>query len=104
MIRQFFHFYPSSSELVILAVLFIIIMIPVVYLVIRAHRGRITTGPEALFGRPGEIVCVTDYTGKIRINGELWYFRSEQKMIPHDTAEVISVDEMVLVVRKMVNP
>jgi membrane protein implicated in regulation of membrane protease activity len=97
---QYFDFHPSPVSFGILAVLLLLCLTYVVYLVVKAHRGRVTTGMEALIGRAGTIISVTEYGGKIRINGELWYFRSDRTLAVDDTAEVVDADEMTLVVRK----
>lgn len=73
-----------------------------VWLVVRTHRTRVTTGPAGLVGEIGR--ARSDFgagsAGRVFVHGELWRARSDVAIRAGDPVEVLAVDPgMVLRVR-----
>ena len=72
----------------------------VVRSVIKAHRGKVTTGIEGLVGETGTVV--EDSSGKIKImvHGEFWNAESNDEIKKDDKVVVVEIKGMTLVVNK----
>lgn len=76
----------------------------VVYLsvfVVRAKRGRITTGQEGLVGAKGKVLkTVGPEGGQVFVDGEYWKARATETIAEDDPIEVVKVDGLTLEVRR----
>jgi membrane-bound serine protease (ClpP class) len=63
-----------------------------------ARRWRAKTGPEAMIGKPAEVVAACRPLGKVRVHGELWQARCALGADPGDTVRIESIDGLTLVV------
>jgi len=61
-----------------------------------------STNVDALIGSPAlALTAITDLTGQVKLNGEVWSARSESGSIPIDSrVEVVSIEGATAVVRK----
>lgn len=84
------------------AVFAIIIAGLIGYLVKREYFKPTTTGQEAMIGDTGQIISWEEKTGQVRINGEIWQARSENKLklAKGDIISVKGTDELVLIIEK----
>ncbi len=72
-----------------------------VTMAIRARLKRPTTGIEGLVGRIGVAQCDFRPDGRVAVYGELWAAESGDKIKSGDKVEVIKVDKLRLVVKKI---
>lgn len=68
----------------------------IIYLVVKAQRGRPTGGAQGMLGRIGEVLEWSGEEGKVFIRGEIWRARSPIPMNPGNKIEVISQEGLVL--------
>ena len=75
-----------------------------VAMAVRARLKKPTTGIEGLLGKIG--VAETDFRpdGRVAVHGELWTAESEDKIKKGNAVEVIRVDKLKLVVRRVKHP
>jgi membrane-bound serine protease (ClpP class) len=75
-----------------------------VAMAVRARLKKPTTGIEGLVGKIG--VAETDFRpdGRVAVHGELWTAESEDKIRKGNAVEVIRVDKLKLVVRRVKHP
>lgn len=65
----------------------------------RAGRGRSSsTGPEGLIGRAVEVRRWSGAEGTVLVNGELWHAESRTPLSAGDTAIILEVDSLTLLV------
>lgn len=76
---------------------FILILVALVYLTIKAHRNKVQTGWQGLTGERGKF----QGGGLVLIHGELWHVENDDKLKAGDLVEVVAVDRLVLKVRKI---
>jgi membrane-bound serine protease (ClpP class) len=76
--------------------------IGIIALVIKAQRGRIKVGEEALIGKKGEVISAISpqAPGKVFIHGEYWNAESDEHILPKEKIEVIGIKGLNLVVKK----
>jgi len=74
--------------------------IALVRLVIQAQRRRAQTGAEGLVGKPGRAETALDPEGWVIVQGERWRARAEARVGPGEKIEVVSMEGLVLRVRK----
>jgi membrane-bound serine protease (ClpP class) len=73
----------------------------VVYLAIKAHRRKPTTGREGLVGEKGIVKSKIDPQGKVFVHGEYWDAVSDE-IIPEGTkVKVIEVKDIEIKVKKV---
>jgi membrane-bound serine protease (ClpP class) len=66
----------------------------------RAGRGRpSSTGPEGLVGRVVEVRRWSGAGGTVMVNGELWHAESRTPLSPGDTAIILGVENLTLLVK-----
>ena len=63
-----------------------------------AKRWRPKTGPEAMIGKPAEVVAECRPSGQVRIHGELWEARCAAGADVGETVTVLELDGLTLVV------
>ncbi len=73
-----------------------LVMLVVATLVVRAMRGRATTGREALVGCVGEVRSRVAPTGTIFLQGELWKAESTEPIESGAAARVLEVEGLTL--------
>jgi membrane-bound serine protease (ClpP class) len=71
-----------------------------VRLVIQAQLRQATTGMEGLVGKSGEAETDLDPDGWVRVQGERWQARAEERVARGDAIQVVSGDGLRLQVRK----
>lgn len=69
--------------------------------VIRTHRRRVKTGAEGLIGEQGKVIKSLKPKGKVFIHGEVWNAISEEPINKGGTIEVIRVEGMRLIVKRI---
>ena len=69
------------------------------YLVVRVHRSRVTTGAEGLVSKLAEARTALDPRGKVFVWGEIWNAVAERPVAAGQTVEITAVDGMTLHVR-----
>ncbi len=94
-------FIPVASILVTVLLLLGFFFI-VVRAVVKAHRGRVTTGAEGLRDETGTAIADFDAQGrgKIKIHAEIWDALSQEPLRGGDDVSVVEVRGMILVVKK----
>jgi membrane-bound serine protease (ClpP class) len=72
-----------------------------VTMAVRARIKRPTTGVEGLIGKTG--IAESDFRpdGRVAVHGELWTAQSQDKIKKGDAVEVLRVDKLKLIVRKV---
>ena len=79
---------------------FAVFVISLVRLVIQAQRRRAQTGAEGLVGRQGQAETDLDPEGWVIVQGERWRARAGERVSRGETVEVLSVEGLLLRVRK----
>ena len=69
------------------------------FLVVRVHRSRVTTGAEGLVGKLAEARTALDPKGKVFVWGEIWHAVAESPVAADQMVEITAVDGMTLHVR-----
>jgi len=77
-------------------VTFVVIAAILIYLSIKAHRGRVETGAEGIVGEEGVF-----RGGRAFVHGELWQVKSNEELAEGDSIVVEGVERMTLRVRKL---
>jgi membrane-bound serine protease (ClpP class) len=91
---------PVSS--IAAAVVFILAFVfGILRAVIKAHSGKVTTGKEGLVGEVGISASSVESAGKVLVHGEIWNARSDAPIEKGCAVTVVSVEDMVLVVKKV---
>jgi membrane-bound serine protease (ClpP class) len=80
--------------------LFAAFTIALVRLVLQAQRRRATTGREGLLGVRGEVVEDLDPEGWVRVQGEIWRARANERVAQGERISVSSVEGLLLRVKK----
>jgi len=80
---------PATVTVVVIAAILI-------YLSIKAHRGRVETGAEGIVGEEGVF-----RGGRAFVHGELWQVKSNEELAEGDSIVVEGVERMTLRVRKL---
>lgn len=68
---------------------------------ILAMRRPVETGAEGMIGATGEVAEGHGTSFVVRIGGEIWSGRSAAALHPGDRVEVIAVERLVLMVRRL---
>jgi len=68
----------------------------VIAFVVRAHRKKVTTGREGIIGMIG----VVRGKGMVFVDGELWRYDSDERLVKGDQVRVIAIDNMRIKVEK----
>jgi len=66
-----------------------------VWMVVRGHRRRVTTGPEALVGEVGRVIRGIDPgggPGKVVVHGEIWDAVSDQEIPAQTRARIVALE------------
>lgn len=63
-----------------------------------AKRWRPKTGPEAMIGKPAQVVEPCHPNGEVRVHGELWAARCDAGADVGDTVTILALDGLTLVV------
>jgi len=87
----------SLSILITVVACIGVIVIIATWLVIKAARNRPFIGQEGMAGK----IAVVKKDGFVYVNGALWKMSSEDQLEIGDKVEVVSVDNMVLIVKKI---
>ena len=78
----------ATFTIIIIVVVLLIIL--VIWLVIRAHQGRVSAGREDLVGRTAVVEVPLDPRGIILVEGERWTAISESGSVPPEAEVIIS--------------
>jgi membrane protein implicated in regulation of membrane protease activity len=78
---------PTFTITIIVVVLVIIL---VIWLVIRAHQGKVSAGREDLVGRTAVVEVPLEPRGVVLVEGERWTATSESGNIPVEEEVIIS--------------
>ncbi len=72
-----------------------------IFMALRTHRQKVTTGKEGLVGEIG--IAITDIApeGEVRIHGEYWKAHSREKINKNEPIKVIDVSGLKLIVEKV---
>ena len=93
---------PMTSIIAVVIFLLLFFFI-VVRSVVKAHRGKVTTGYEGIVGESG--TAKSDFggesRGKVFVHGELWNARSEEEIRRDDAVLVTAVEGMLLTVKRV---
>jgi len=102
------QFQRVSTPLVILIGLITGAMFAVIIgFALRAQRTPVRTGHESLVGRFGLAVSNITYSGQVQLGGELWtadLLAGSPAILKGDRVEVMAVNGVHLVVRKVIEP
>ncbi len=78
------------------------VMIGTGYLLLRTRKIRVQTGFEEMIGKKAKIQRLSGAkSGMIKVHGELWKFESQSDLEKGDQVEVVAVDGLTLIVRKI---
>jgi membrane-bound serine protease (ClpP class) len=87
----------SISFLVWFTVIFAAIFGLIIWVVIRAHRRGVVVGDESMPGKIAEVRTM----GQVYVEGALWQAQCNEELTQGDKVEIISVDKLLLKVRKI---
>jgi len=92
-----------SMELIILVVtLTALFFLFAITFGIRAHRKKITTGPEGIVGERGVTLSTLNPTGSVKVHGEIWTAESEEgKMEKGKTVIVSRLEDLKIYVKNL---
>jgi membrane-bound serine protease (ClpP class) len=70
------------------------------WIALRARRGKVLTGPQAMIGAKAIAATPLNPTGQVEIRGELWQasLRGNASLAAGSTVSVRSVEGLVLIV------
>ncbi len=68
---------------------------------LRAQWRKVVTGSQGLIGERGLATTDIDGTGQVFVHGELWNAKSNEKISKGESVEVVSVEGLVLEVRRI---
>lgn len=93
---------PMTSIIAVVVFLLLFFFV-VVRSVVKAHRGRVTTGYEGIVGESG--TARSDFggpesRGKVFVHGEIWNARSAENIQRDETVVVAAVEGMLLTVKR----
>jgi len=93
---------PMTSIIAVIVFLLLFFFV-VVRSVVKAHRGKVTTGYEGIVGESGTARSDFggDSRGKVFVHGELWNARSEEEIRRDDAVLVTAVEGMLLTVKRV---
>jgi membrane-bound serine protease (ClpP class) len=83
--------------LVAAGVVIVAIAVIMVYLTVKAHRGKVATGIEGIVGERG----LYKGNGQCLVRGELWHIINTDDLAPGDRIEVVALERLQLKVRKI---
>ena len=87
--------------LILLIVVVVASIVLVVWLSIRAHRGKVSAGKEELVGRTAVAETALSPRGTVQIEGERWTAIAEDGQIPAEAEVIVTrVDGLRLYVKK----
>jgi membrane-bound serine protease (ClpP class) len=89
------------SSIIATVLLVLIFIFGILRSIIRVHKGKVSTGVEGIVGEEGTAATAISVKGKVHVHGELWNARSDEPIEMGGAVRVVSVDEMVLVVKKV---
>jgi membrane-bound serine protease (ClpP class) len=72
-----------------------------IYMAIRTHSKKVTTGKEGITGEIGVAVTNIDPEGQVKIHGEYWKATSQTKINKNDKISVVKVNGLLLTVEKL---
>ena len=72
-----------------------------IYMAIRTHTKKVTTGKEAITDETGVAVTNIDPDGQVKIHGEYWKATSQTKIKKNDKISVVKVNGLLLTVEKI---
>jgi membrane-bound serine protease (ClpP class) len=81
-----------------------LIMLAIATLVVKAMRGPVTTGREALIGEICEVRSALNPRGTVLVQGELWKAESSTPLGVHEQARVVAVEGLLLRVEPASRP
>lgn len=86
----------------ILSAVFIIILFVfgILRVVIRTHKGKVTTGSEGMIGETGTAANTINVRGKIHVHGELWNAVSDEPIEKGEKVVIVSVEGITAHVKK----
>jgi len=68
------------------------------------RRYRVSTGAEALIGRRAEVIETCDPVGRVRLRGEIWHARCDDRAEIGDAVTVTGVAGLTLEVERSAAP
>ncbi|MDZ7333008.1 MAG: nodulation protein NfeD [candidate division KSB1 bacterium] len=72
-----------------------------IYMALRTHRKKVTTGKEGLVGEIGIAITNIEPEGEVRVHGEYWKASSQEKIKKNEPIKVIDVSGLKLIVEKV---
>ena len=95
------NFQVSPWTIAIVAIIIVVFTVFAIYMVIRAHRYRISAGREELVGRTAVVKVALEPKGVVFVEGENWTSISEKDRIePEEEVTITKVDGLKLWVTK----
>jgi len=92
---------PALTTIITASAVFGTVFLFLAYKVIRASRRKTETGAEGMLGGKGVARTPIDRrSGKVFIKGEIWNAVSEEPVRPGDTVEILSMENLILKVKK----
>lgn len=82
---------------IILIALFFIFVVAKALLI---QRKKVTTGDKGLIGELGVAISDIEGTGSVKVHGEYWHARSDEKILSGERVRVVDIDGIVLVVKR----
>jgi membrane-bound serine protease (ClpP class) len=89
----------SNGLIAGVATVVLVIVTLLVSLVVRTHRGQVSTGGEGLVMVRGTARSALGPRGKVSVRGEIWNAVADEPIAAGENVEVVSVDGMTLRVR-----
>jgi len=94
----------SMSVIITTVIVLTLLFLLLGWLVIRAHKRKVTTGEEGLIGEIGEVFNDITVTGEglVKLHGEIWAAVSEGELIPKGThVKVLEIHDLKIKVAKI---
>jgi membrane-bound serine protease (ClpP class) len=89
-----------ATTIVVVSLFFIV----VTSLAVRAQMRKPLTGKIGMVGEQGVALSDLNPTGKVLVHGTYWEARAEEFIAQHEPVEVVRVDNLLLIVRRVLKP
>ncbi len=98
---EFEAFQLGLPTLIITGIISALLIIATINLALKVRKKRLSTGTIALIGQSGEALSDLKKEGQVRIGSEIWRATSEDNIEPGDSVSVVSIDALLLTVKKI---
>lgn len=84
-----------------IGIVFALLIFATINIALKIRQKRVTTGTGVLIGQAGEALSDFGKEGQVRVGAEIWRARSEDDISEGDEISIISIDGLLLTVKKV---